>query len=134
MNGASFVAAPPVISSNGAMPVRVCKRRAWRSMAPAMALVPPLINASLVLVGKSTTSPVGTFRPAVPISSARCMRPKPGMIRPPRNRPSASSASTVTAVPTITTIAGRGAPRCSTCQRAPASDTQRSAPRRLGCS
>ena len=81
-----------------------------RSTAPAIASAPPLISASLVLVGKSTASPVGAFRPAVPISSARSIRPKPGRIRPPRKRPSASRASTVTAVPTITTSAGRGAP------------------------
>ena len=39
-----------------------------RSTAPASASAPPLISASLVLVGKSTASPVGAFRPAVPIS------------------------------------------------------------------
>ena len=63
-----------------------------RSTAPAIACAPPLISASLVLVGKSTASPVGAFKPAVPISSARSIRPKPGRISPPRKRPSASSA------------------------------------------
>jgi hypothetical protein len=58
-----------------------------RSMAPAMASVPPLIKASLVLVGKSRTSPVGTFRPAVPLSRARYIKPKPGRIKPPRKWP-----------------------------------------------
>ena len=58
-----------------------------RSTAPAIASAPPLISASLVLVGKSTASPVGAFSPAVPISSARSIRPKPGRIRPPRKRP-----------------------------------------------
>ena len=37
--------------------------RCIRSTAPAIASAPPLISASLVLVGKSTTSPVGTCRP-----------------------------------------------------------------------
>ena len=58
-----------------------------RSTAPAIASAPPLISASLVLVGNSTASPVGAFSPAVPISSARSIRPKPGRIRPPRKLP-----------------------------------------------
>src|SRR5256885_3211312 len=41
-----------------------------------------------------------------------------------------SSASTVTAVPTMTTIRGRSGPRCRMCWRAPIMATQRSAPRR----
>ena len=105
-----------------------------RSTAPAIAFAPPLISASLVLVGNSTTSPVGTFRPAVPISSACSISPKPGRISPPRKRPSASIASTVTAVPTITTSAGRGGPEASRRARAPISATQRSAPSRFGWS
>ena len=36
---------------------------------------PPLVNASLVLVGNGTTSPVGTCRPAVPDSKAFSMMP-----------------------------------------------------------
>ena len=75
-----------------------------------MASVPPLIKASLVLVGKSRTSPVGTFRPAVPLSSARYIKPNPGMIKPPRKCPFSSTASTVTAVPTITANTGGGDP------------------------
>jgi len=96
--------------------------------------VPPLISASLVLVGKVRTSPVGTFRPAVPDSIAFSISPKPGRISPPRKRPSASSASTVTAVPTITTSAGRGGPDASTRARAPIIATQRSEPSRAGWS
>jgi hypothetical protein len=126
--GASLTAAPPAISSSGAWPVRACSRACWRSMAPAMACAPPLIRASLVLVGKSTTSPVGTFSPAVPISSALQHQAEAGQDQPPRKRPSASSASTVTAVPTITTSAGRGVPAASTRarpdQRHPAVGTQ----------
>jgi hypothetical protein len=55
----------------------------------------------------------GYAQPAVPDSSARSMMPWPGRIRPPRNRPLASMASTVTAVPTITTTIGRAAPCAS---------------------
>ena len=132
--GASFTAAPPVMNSAGAWPVYSISLRCWRSIAPAIALAPPLIKASLVLVGKSTTSPVGNFRPAVPISSALSIRPKPGRISPPRKRPSASIASTVAAVPIITTSAGRGGPAASSRARAPTSATQRSAPSRAGWS
>lgn len=46
----------------------------------------------------------------------------------------ASSASTVTAVPTITTSAGRAGPCASTRWRAPMSATQRSTPSRPGWS
>ena len=105
-----------------------------RSTAPAMAKVPPLVRASLVLVGNDRTSPVGTCRPAVPDSSARSMMPWPGNISPPRKRPCASMASTVTAVPTITTTSGRAGPRASTRWRAPIMATQRSQPRREGWS
>jgi CubicO group peptidase (beta-lactamase class C family) len=105
-----------------------------RSIAPAMAKVPPLVSASLVLVGNSRTSPVGTCRPAVPLSSARSMMPWPGRMKPPRKRPSASTASTVTAVPTITTTIGRGLPSASMRWRAPIIATQRSAPSRVGWS
>ena len=105
--------------SAGASPVCRCSLRCMRSTAPAIASEPPLMSASLVLVGKSTASPVGALRPAVPISRARSIRPKPGRIRPPRKRPLPSRASIVTAVPTITTSAGRGVPRASSRWRAP---------------
>ena len=110
------------------------RNRFWymRSQAPAMAKVPPLVSASLVLVGNSTTSPVGTCSPAVPDSSARSMMPWPGRISPPRKRPCWSMASTVTAVPTITRMMGRAGPRRSMWWRAPIMATQRSAPRRAG--
>jgi hypothetical protein len=62
-----LTAAPPVISSKGRLAGALLQLAVLRSMAPAMALAPPLISASLVLVGKSTTSPVGTRRPAVPM-------------------------------------------------------------------
>ena len=67
----------------------------------------------VVLVGNATTSPVGTCKPAVPDSRARNMMPWPGMMMPPKKRPDASSASTVTAVPTITTTQGLVSPRAN---------------------
>ena len=108
-----------------------------RSTAPAMAKVPPLVSASLVLVGNSTTSPVGTRRPAVPDSRARSMMPCPGRMRPPRKWPLASMASTVTAVPTITTTSGREGLPCIWWRMrayAPMMATHRSAPNRVGWS
>ena len=99
-----------------------------------IAFEPPDISASLVLVGKDLTSPVGTCSPAVPDSSARSMMPWPGRMKPPRKRPPASTASTVTAVPTITTTIGRAGPSASMRWRAPIMATQRSAPRRVGWS
>ena len=105
-----------------------------RCTAPAMAKVPPLVRASLVLVGKSRTSPVGTCSPAVPDSSARSMMPWPGRMMPPRKRPAESIASTVTAVPTMTTMQGLAGPFCSRRWRAPIIATQRSEPRRAGWS
>ena len=104
-------------------------------MAPAIALAPPLISASLVLVGKSTTSPVGTFSPAVPISSARSMSAEArqdeaaeeapvGVERVHRDRRAHHHHQR-------RPRPGRAA---STRERAPTSATQRSAPRRLGWS
>jgi CheY-like chemotaxis protein len=112
-----------------------CSRRYWRSMAPAIAWAPPLISASLVLVGKSTTSPVGTFRPAVPISSARSMSAEAGQ----------DQAAEEAAVGVERVHRDRGAdhhhqrrPRRrrwpARANGRPASATQRSAPRRLGWS
>ena len=108
-----------------------------RSIAPAMAKVPPLVKASLVLVGKGCTSPVGTRKPAVPDSKARSMMPWPGRMRPPKNRPWASTASTVTAVPTMTTtigLAGLVPTWLFILAKAPIMATQRSAPKRVGWS
>ena len=132
MAGSIFQPAPPVIRHSGSAAQRL--NRCWnmRSHAPAMAKVPPDVSASLVLVGNSTTSPVGTCRPAVPDSSARSMMPWPGKISPPTKRPCWSIASTVTAVPTITSKIGLGGPRRSMWWRAPIMATQRSAPRRAG--
>mmetsp|Transcript_5881 Transcript_5881/g.23202 ORF Transcript_5881/g.23202 Transcript_5881/m.23202 type:complete len:269 (-) Transcript_5881:139-945(-) len=132
--GATFQPAPPVISTRGSRPSRWLSCRNTRSTAPVIAKVPPVVRASEVLVGKSRTSPVGTRRPAVPPSSARSMMPWPGRIRPPRNCPSLDSASTVTAVPIITTSTGPSKPRLRACAWAPITATQRSAPRRVGWS
>ena len=126
--------APPVMRQTGSSPVWRRRLSTMRCTAPAMAKVPPVVRASLVLVGKSHTSPVGTWSPAVPDSRARSMMPCPGRMMPPKKRPLVSSASTVTAVPTITTTQGRAGPLASTRWRAPIMATQRSAPSRPGWS
>ncbi len=84
MLGAIFQPAPPVMMHQAPGRCAGAGSRTMRWTAPAMAKVPPLVRASLVLVGKSRTSPVGTCRPAVPDSSARSMMPWPGKIMPPQ--------------------------------------------------
>jgi hypothetical protein len=112
------------------------RRTCWtmRSMAPAMAKVPPLVSASLVLVGKARTSPVGTCRPG-----------RAGLERAQHDAVARQDEAAQEAALRIDRLDGDGGahhhhhhrprrPGASMRWRAPIIATQRSAPRRAGWS
>ena len=75
-----------------------------RSTAPHAALIAPLMMASPVASGKKLNPPGRSFNAAVLAASALRIKSVPGTIMPPANTPSAVNASTVRAVPALTTM------------------------------
>ena len=101
---ASSGAAPPGEHDTArAREPRAAMASRMRSIAPAHAWIAPLVIASGVLSGNPANAPSVRRSPAVPRSSERRMSAGPGTMRPPRKRPSAVSASMVSAVPAFTT-------------------------------
>ena len=96
------------------------KRRHWKRRIVRDETIAALAR---VLRGNEAKLPRSEDRPAVFAANASCIRSKPGTMIPPRNSPCVLRASTVIAVPALTT---KQEPETSC--RAPISAAQRSAP------
>ena len=77
--------------------------------APRWPMTMPLCSAAAVSTPMASSGRSSSTRGsrAVPSARACAARPRPGRMAPPRKKPSASTASTVVAVPRSTTMTGR---------------------------